>query len=704
VSKHSKAVQAVKKLHSDILSPTCNTSGSTSSFCDTGLIVTLGFLSILVLALATVSITITQMGNANQAITNQVDLCSQKLELVYSMRDVLQHHASNLYNAMHEPDLHLRTEEHRAFNQHMNTFRSLSNEFSALTKIQPERELLHQIETAIQQGHPFAERTMSLLLEGSTKERVQPLAEQIKIEQTVIFSLLSQLIERVKLNADNAIQQSRDEYQQTESFLIWLTALLLLTSLGIAYLVVRQTTERNRQIFHQATHDSLTHLINRQSFEHQVSESVTSAQKEKQLHTLFYLDLDQFKVINDTCGHTAGDAMLQDITAVINYCLRKGDTLARLGGDEFGILLRNCALEASTHVADQLLEAIRNFRFIWGSKTFTVSACIGIYPIDRTTANSTTALSAADAACYTAKDTGRNRYHIVDAGNHELEQRFCEMGWVNRLTDAMEQEHMCLYFQPITALTKNTRDTRHIEVLLRLKNQDSGVISPHVFLPAAERFGLINAIDRWVIVNTFEWMNHHIRFDDQFGIISINLSGYSIGDKGLLDLITQRLSNAQFPASSICFEITETAAISNIERAGEFIASLRSLGCRFALDDFGSGLSSFAYLKQLPVDYLKIDGSFVRDMISDPQDFAMVKAMIRVGQIMGKQTIAEFVECKNTADQLESIGVNYIQGYYLGEPQPLTIRNLIRSNRQTEKLFRPAPTPQMKSVAEEVMA
>ncbi|TVT60193.1 MAG: EAL domain-containing protein [Sedimenticola thiotaurini] len=671
--------------------PAHSISDGASPLQDTGFIITLGFLTILVLALATVSITIIQMGNANERVSHQVSLSSQKLELVYSMRDALQRQTGSLYNAMHETDLLLRSTEQRQLNQHLQTFFSHRDKFAALTLNPHERSLLLQMESSLQQIHPLTESMMEYLLVGAAEEKLQPLVAQVKVGQAIVSTHLNQLIELVKLNTNKAIQSGQVDYTNTESFLFWLTALLLLISLGIAYLVVRQTTERHQQIFHQATHDSLTHLINRQSFEQLINDAVITAQSDKKLHTLLYLDLDQFKVINDTCGHTAGDAMLRDLTAVINYCLRKGDTLARLGGDEFGILLRNCALEASTHVAEQLLEAIRNFRFTWGSKTFTVTASIGIYPIDRDTVNKTTALSAADAACYTAKDTGRNRYHIADAKNQELEQRFSEMSWVNRLTEALEQQKLCLYFQPITSLAEGNSSARHIEVLLRLKDEEGRIISPCAFLPAAERFGLINAIDRWVIDTTFNWMNHHARFDAHFGVISINLSGYSIGDYTLLKQITKRLKDAEFPPSAICFEITETAAITNIDRAEEFITSLRALGCRFALDDFGSGLSSFAYLKQLPVDYLKIDGSFVRDMISDPQDFAMVKAMIRVGQIMGKQTIAEFVECRTTADQLKSIGVNFIQGYYLGKPQPLTIRNLVRSNRYAQQLFAPAP-------------
>jgi len=684
--------------------PNTDLSGTTSPLQDTGFIITLGFLAVLLLALATVSIAIIQMGNANQQVTQQVKLSSQKLELAYAMRDALQRQISSLYTALREPDLLLRASEQRTYNQHLKRFIKQRDDFSLLTLSIHERRLLQQIETSLQHAHPLTESLMQRLMLGAATKTLAPLTAQLKIEQAVISTQLNQLIELVHLNTDKSIKLSQREYNNTERFLFWLTALLLVTSLGIAYLVVRQTTDRHRQIFHQATHDSLTHLINRQSFEQMVNKAVATAHSDKELHTLFYLDLDQFKVINDTCGHAAGDAMLRDLTAVINYCLRKGDTLARLGGDEFGVLLRNCAPEASTHVADQLLETIRNFRFAWGSKTFTVTASIGIYPIDRSTTNSSTALSAADAACYTAKDTGRNRYHIVDAENLELEQRFSEMSWVNRLTDALEQEQLCLYFQPIRSITDAGGEARHFEVLLRLNDKDEGIISPCTFLPAAERFGLINAIDRWVIDKTFSWMNYHARFDDHFGVISINLSGYSIGDHSLLKQITERLEEAQFPPSAICFEITETAAITHIDRAAEFITSLRALGCRFALDDFGSGLSSFTYLKQLPVDYLKIDGSFVRDMISDPQDFAMVKAMIRVGQIMGKQTIAEFVECRTTADKLKSMGVNFIQGYYLGKPQPLTIRNMVRSNRYTQELFATKPMPRLALATKGTMA
>ncbi|WP_428634843.1 putative bifunctional diguanylate cyclase/phosphodiesterase [Sedimenticola sp.] len=662
---------------------------------DSRFIVTLGFLAILLLTLATVSITIYQLRSANQKVNRLIDQSSQKLELVYAMRASLQHHIDSLYNAIHEPNRWLRPHHRLDFIRYFQQFQGDLDRFANQALSNTEHERLEQISQAALRVHPEAEAIMAALLEDPAADQLESLTGRAGTGQRIVLPLLDQLIQQVKRETRHAIGTSRDNYNNTERFLFWLTALLLLISLGIAYLVIRQTTDRNRQIFHQATHDSLTHLINRQEFERLIDSAVIHCRDQQQRHTLLYLDLDQFKVINDTCGHVAGDAMLRDLTAVINFCLRKGDTLARLGGDEFGILLHNCTLDPSTHVADQLLEAIRNFRFVWGNKAFTVSASIGIYPIDATTADSTTALSAADTACYTAKDTGRNRYHIFDASNRELEQRFSEMGWVNRLTEALEQERLCLYFQPITPLAGEQGNNRHFEVLLRLKDKHAGIISPATFLPAAERFGLITTLDRWVVNRTFDWMNHHARFNSQFGMISVNLSGHSIGDPALLRLITERLANAQFPAKSLCFEITETAAISNIDRAGEFISALRKLGCHFALDDFGSGLSSFAYLKQLPVDYLKIDGSFVRDMIKDPQDFAMVKAMNQIGQIMGKQTIAEFVECQDTAERLKSIGVDFIQGYYPGRPQPLTIRNLIRSNRLTRQRAQPAPQAEL---------
>lgn len=648
---------------------------------DSRFIVTLGFLAILVLTLATVSITIHQLRYANQKAIRLIDQSSLKLELAYTMRESLQQHIDSLLKT---PDPQTQNPLQRGSGRHQQQFHSAREQFSALPLTPPERTLLRRIGAAARQVLPLADGTPVGPANTDTP-RPRALASRAGTERRILLTHLDELIRQVKQATRSGVRQSQNDYNNTEDFLFWLTALLLLISLGIAYLVIRQTADRNRQIFHQATRDSLTHLINRQEFERLIDAAVINARGEQQRYTLLYLDLDQFKVINDTCGHVAGDAMLRDLTAVINFCLRKGDTLSRLGGDEFGILLKNCTLDPSTHVADQLLEAIRNFRFSWNGKTFTVSASIGIYPIDAVTVNSTTALSAADAACYTAKDTGRNRYHVFDAGNRELERRFNEMGWVNRLTEALEQERLCLYFQPITPLSEDPASARHFEVLLRLKDKSAGIVSPGAFLPAAERFGLATTLDRWVINRTFDWMNHHARFNSQFGMISLNLSGHSIGDRCLLKLITERLVAARFPARCLCFEITETAAISNIERAVEFISALRALGCRFALDDFGSGLSSFAYLKQLPVDYLKIDGSFVRDMISDPQDFAMVKAMHQIGRIMGKQTIAEFVECADTAARLRSIGVNFIQGYYPGRPQPLTIRNLVRSNRRATR-------------------
>lgn len=436
--------------------------------------------------------------------------------------------------------------------------------------------------------------------------------------------------------------------------------------------VVIDITERRQadeKLSYQASHDALTSLINRIEFEHRVEQLLFNIQQDQGEHALLFMDLDQFKVINDTCGHIAGDELLRQISRLLGTVVRRHDTLARLGGDEFGVLLEHCSLDQAQRLASALLEAVQDFQFSWEGQSFRVGASIGLVAINQTSTSLTELLKQADAACYMAKDLGRNRIHTYHPEDIELVQRQGEMQWVNRIKQALEHNRFCLYAQAIMPLDGS--HNQHYELLLRMEDEEGNIIPPGAFLPAAERYNLIEQLDAWVIKNAITMLASNPEFLKRVHFISINLSGPSLTNGVLLGSIISQLKAARIEAAKICFEVTETVAISNLSAAITFITILKEFGCRFALDDFGSGLSSFGYLKKLPVDYLKIDGMFVKDMCDDPIDRAMVRSINDIGQVMGMQTIAEFVETEEIRDLLGKIGVNYVQGYGIEKPRPL---------------------------------
>ncbi|MEY2875641.1 MAG: hypothetical protein RLZZ373_3012 [Pseudomonadota bacterium] len=438
--------------------------------------------------------------------------------------------------------------------------------------------------------------------------------------------------------------------------------------------VFRDVTASRRmaqRITWAATHDSLTGLVNRREFEMRVETALLSARSSGLQHVLCYVDLDQFKVVNDTCGHAAGDALLKQLGTVLQARLRGADMLARLGGDEFGVLLEACALDPAQRIAADLLAAVRDHRFQWEGKAFTVGASIGLVEINAATGSRADVFSAADTACYSAKEQGRNRVCVFQSSDADMAQRRTEMGWAARLTRALEEDRLVLHYQPYLSLGAHSAQGRHIEILLRLIDEDGRLVQPGSFLPAAERYNIMPTIDRWVVRTVFS------RYRDllaQMGApltCAINLSGTTLNSEGILDFIQAQSVAHQLPPGAICFEITETAAINNMRHATQFMRDLKALGFRFALDDFGIGTSSLAYLKTLPVDYLKIDGSFVRNIATDPVDRAMADTINRVGHIMGLQTVGEYAESPEVIHELRALGVDFAQGYGVQRPQAL---------------------------------
>lgn len=440
-----------------------------------------------------------------------------------------------------------------------------------------------------------------------------------------------------------------------------------------AVLVLHDITEvmgMARQLSYQASHDMLTGLYNRRVFEKRVDEAIRSAYEKQDSHALLYMDLDQFKVVNDTCGHKAGDELLQQLASLMREKVRDRDILARLGGDEFGLLLEHCPLPKAEAIAESLRSAIRDFRFIWGDKAFDVGVSIGVVAIESNSGNMAYVLAAADAACYIAKDNGRNRLHVYQPDDEAIIQHHGQMQWVHRLASAFDSDSFELYAQPI-AHVAGDRVVSHYEILLRMRDENGKIIPPGAFIPAAERYNMMPTVDRWVIRRTLEMLR------DAQGQLAfppvecaINLSGQSLTDDHFLEYVVDLFDETGVPCENISFEVTETAAVANLSRATRFIRILRGMGCSFALDDFGAGLSSFGYLKSLPIDYLKIDGGFVRDMVRDPVDRAMVESINEIGHIMGLKTIGEYAEDEAVLLALEKARVDFAQGYGIGTPRP----------------------------------
>ncbi len=436
---------------------------------------------------------------------------------------------------------------------------------------------------------------------------------------------------------------------------------------------VTETRNMAQKLTYQATHDSLTGLINRADFERHLG-IVLNQVKEDTEHALCYMDLDQFKVINDTCGHMAGDQLLQNISKLLLNRIRKSDdTLARVGGDEFVLLLENCPLEQAEKIAKSMCEAVQDYRYVWNDNPFTIGISIGLVPINNTSYEFQDILSKADSACYMAKEKGRNRVHTYLVDDQELMQRQGEMNVVSSITEAYENDLFQLYYQPIVSMNNLDEKTQHYEILIRMFDRDGNILPPGFFLPAAERYNLAHKVDRWVIRASLNWLARNPVQLENLKCCAINLSGMSLNDEKLFDFIELQLRKTKVPTEKICFEITETAAITNLSRATALIGRLRDLGCKTALDDFGSGMSSFAYLKNFPIDYLKIDGVFVKDIISDPIDNAMVKSINDIGHVLGLKTIAEYVEDEEILSRLKELGIDEAQGFYIAKPQPLDI-------------------------------
>jgi Amt family ammonium transporter len=450
-------------------------------------------------------------------------------------------------------------------------------------------------------------------------------------------------------------------------------------SLESIVLVFKDTSQSRKlaaQLNWQSSHDPVTRLYNRTEFDRQLTALLEQPVIEGGGHCLLYLDIDRFKIVNDNCGHAAGDDLLRQLASMIKRCIRNSDLLARLGGDEFGILLTQCSVEVAERIADSIRISIQKFRFDYGEKSFSQSVSIGMVPIDDQSSDLEQILSYADSACFSAKEEGRNKIHVYDPLGSTAAKRHGEAKWVTHIRSALDEDRFTLYVQPIESIARKDVP-EHVEILIRMLDESGELILPGAFIPAAERFGLMPNVDRWVIDRVIRYIVDNRGDDSTQARLAkgrryfVNLSGQSLCDEDVLQMILDRIKRYDLPKGMLCFEVTETAAISNLTSAEHFMRTLQRFGCEFALDDFGSGLSSFSYLKHLPVEYLKIDGAFVREMLDNAIDDSMVDAINRIGHIMGLETIAEFVENNRVLSRLRDIGIDYAQGYGICRPYPI---------------------------------
>jgi diguanylate cyclase (GGDEF)-like protein/PAS domain S-box-containing protein len=532
----------------------------------------------------------------------------------------------------------------------------------------PSAEYLTQWTLAEARGRPIAE-ICELVDERTMKPLTSSLTKALHERQAIPFRGIDAALIR-RDGTSLAIEDSAAPMYDQGSNVIGGT---------MVFRDVSTTRRMTQRMAWAATHDALTDLVNRREFEACVERALLSSKNSARRHVLFYLDLDQFKIVNDTCGHAAGDALLKQISCMLRARLCNTYILARLGGDEFGVLLENCPLDRAQLVAADLLTAVREHRFLWEGRAFAVGVSIGVVEISSDTSNRTEVFAAADSACYAAKEKGRNRVSTYQSSDAEMTQRRNEMHWVTRLNNALQENRLVLYYQPYLALGSVPAKALHIEILLRLIDEEGQLVQPGQFLPAAERYGIMPAIDRWVISTVFSCYKS---LQAEMGApltCAINLSGATLNSDGILEFIEQQVQEYQLQDGAICFEITETAAINNMRHATEFMRKVKALGCSFALDDFGVGTSSLAYLKALPVDYLKIDGSFIRSIVSDPIDRALVETINRVGHIMGLQTVGEYAENEAIISELRSLGVDFAQGYGVQRPQPVLTIDPARS-------------------------
>ena len=634
-------------------------------------LIALGFGSLLTLMCVLAYISLSQMDNTIERMSGLVNDNAAKSRAVNEMRDYVRLRGSTLDRMYISDDPFEREQLRLKMSEYGQAYRDALADFLSFklnSRELKEISLIRQITSDARQDNIDA---AEMLVTKQDPGMVKAYFENASIARDRVIGALDTLVSLEHQNANTSLEYSVSFHKQTQTMIFIIAAIAFFVGVLISMLVIRETSRKNSAIRYQANHDALTKLVNRSAFELRLSHALQFSRENDIEHALCYLDLDQFKIINDTCGHKAGDELLKQITHVILNHVRDRDTLGRLGGDEFGLLLESCSVEKALEICEGIITVVKKHDFYWNERCYHVGVSIGVVPVRPTTENVAKILSEADMACYAAKDMGRSQVHVHETEGRHVKKMQQELSWVADIRSTIEANRFMLHAQPIVPCD-NEQATMMYEVLLRIRDDEGNVVSPGQYLPAAERFSLMREVDMWVTREAIRFVSERYQDPSNQDIrLFINLSANSICDSEFCAHIRKMLELYPVPHHSLCFEVTETAAIKNIEQAIEVINELKQSHVKFALDDFGSGMSSLAYLKNLPVDYLKIDGSIVQNIDNDKVNRAMVAAVNEIGRVMDLKTIAEFVENSVVFDHIKSLNIDYAQGHFIAQPCPL---------------------------------
>jgi len=635
------------------------------------LTVGLGFAGVLTLMGLISFISLSQMNTITRQMSELLEETNTKISAANTMRDSIRLRGDTLYKMYLTNDYIERDEYRLEMIEHALQYKIARDTLYTFPMSAREAKLLDQL---IQQTFSAKQLNDTAAENMLSELPIKKIQSDMHKADTARHDLLASLNELVSLQEEithSIINDAKNYQKRISDIILFLSIAAFFIAIYIAQLVIRETSRKNSEIHFQATHDELTKLANRKEFNHRLEKAFNSAKENNQHHALCFLDLDKFKTVNDSCGHKAGDELLIQLTRIIKNNIRSHDTLARIGGDEFGLLLEGCSLEKSIEIAEGIVSLIKNYEFNWHHKKFHVGVSIGLVMIDHNTQDIEIALSQADIACYAAKDMGRNQVHIHGLSDERVKKMHKELSWVADINNASSDHRFSLHLQPIENLQDKQRTSMY-EVLLRLNDDEGTLISPGSYIPAAERFSLMKDVDCWVIEQTFKQLANLYKSIKHCDVrLFINISANSLTNNQFSEFVIQQYKKYNIAPDAVCLEMSEDNAIKNINQTADVISALRKYNIKFALDDFGAGISSFSYLKNLQVDYLKIDGNIIKNISHNTADKAMVAAINQIGKVMNIQTIAKHVENVFTLNQLKEIGINYAQGYYLGKPKSI---------------------------------